>query len=272
MTDKFSVGRVFLARDVAHCHSPTGGQGTNTAMQDAFNLAWKIALVTKGKASSDLLKSYEAECMPVVMEMLSLSNELHAKVFPHIPESAFETSQATNTSTDPMMRSSKMLQLRINYRWSAITLDERDNEEKSAEKNPYGTMGDKIRAGDHAPYVGELQGEQATDLFTLLHDAPSHLALFFPASTLDSLGKLEDLINAEILHIAVISGPLASNGVRITKGVKHLTDPQGHSATAYDVQANQDVYVVIRPDGIIGAYTFSTKGIQEYFRLLGVKI
>lgn len=54
-------GRVFLAGDAAHVHSPAGGQGMNTGMQDAFNLAWKLALVLRGQASPALLDSYSPE-------------------------------------------------------------------------------------------------------------------------------------------------------------------------------------------------------------------
>jgi 2-polyprenyl-6-methoxyphenol hydroxylase-like FAD-dependent oxidoreductase len=57
----YRVGRVFLAGDAAHIHSPAGGQGMNTGMQDAFNLAWKLALVAKGAASDALLDSYSSE-------------------------------------------------------------------------------------------------------------------------------------------------------------------------------------------------------------------
>ncbi|GAB0114293.1 FAD-dependent monooxygenase [Acidisoma sp. C75] len=57
----YGSGRVFLAGDAAHIHSPAGGQGMNTGMQDAINLAWKLALVTKGHAALDLLHSYSPE-------------------------------------------------------------------------------------------------------------------------------------------------------------------------------------------------------------------
>jgi 2-polyprenyl-6-methoxyphenol hydroxylase-like FAD-dependent oxidoreductase len=58
----YSAGRVFLAGDAAHIHSPAGGQGMNTGMQDAFNLAWKLALVATGKAAAPaLLPSYSIE-------------------------------------------------------------------------------------------------------------------------------------------------------------------------------------------------------------------
>lgn len=59
--DRYSVGRVFLAGDAAHIHSPAGGQGMNTGMQDAFNLAWKLALVIQNKAGMQLLETYSPE-------------------------------------------------------------------------------------------------------------------------------------------------------------------------------------------------------------------
>lgn len=57
----YRKGRVFLAGDAAHIHSPAGGQGMNTGMQDAFNLAWKLALVIEGAAKDSLLDSYSPE-------------------------------------------------------------------------------------------------------------------------------------------------------------------------------------------------------------------
>jgi 2-polyprenyl-6-methoxyphenol hydroxylase-like FAD-dependent oxidoreductase len=58
---EYAKGRVFLAGDAAHIHSPAGGQGMNTGMQDAFNLAWKLALVIEGSARRSLLDSYSPE-------------------------------------------------------------------------------------------------------------------------------------------------------------------------------------------------------------------
>lgn len=64
------VGRVFLAGDAAHIHSPVGGQGLNTGIQDAYNLIWKLALVHRGLAPSALLDTYEAERHPVGSRMI----------------------------------------------------------------------------------------------------------------------------------------------------------------------------------------------------------
>ena len=64
---------MFLAGDAAHIHSPAGGQGMNTGIQDAHNLGWKLAAVANG-ASPALLDSYEAERRPVAAGVLALSN------------------------------------------------------------------------------------------------------------------------------------------------------------------------------------------------------
>ncbi|KQV68109.1 FAD-dependent monooxygenase [Rhizobium sp. Root1220] len=70
LADRYRQGRVFIAGDAAHIHPPTGGQGMNTGIQDAYNLAWKLALVLKGAASDSFLDSYEAERRPVGAEVV----------------------------------------------------------------------------------------------------------------------------------------------------------------------------------------------------------
>ena len=70
MVDRYGVGRVFVAGDAAHIHPPTGAQGMNTGIQDAYNLAWKLALAVRGKAAATLLDSYDAERRPVGEEVV----------------------------------------------------------------------------------------------------------------------------------------------------------------------------------------------------------
>ena len=69
-------GRVFVAGDAAHIHSPAGGQGMNTGLQDAVNLAWKLALVTTDRAPSTLLNTYEAERAPIADSVLAFTHAL----------------------------------------------------------------------------------------------------------------------------------------------------------------------------------------------------
>ncbi|MFE7872781.1 FAD-dependent oxidoreductase [Micromonospora humida] len=64
IVDRYGHGRVFVAGDAAHLHPPAGGQGMNTGIQDAWNLAWKVALAVRGIAAPGLLDSYEAERRP----------------------------------------------------------------------------------------------------------------------------------------------------------------------------------------------------------------
>ncbi|WP_439663876.1 rifampin monooxygenase [Lentzea sp. HUAS TT2] len=69
--ERYRSGRVFLAGDAAHVHPPTGGQGLNLGVQDAFNLGWKLAAAVHGWAPSELLDTYEAERHPVAEEVLN---------------------------------------------------------------------------------------------------------------------------------------------------------------------------------------------------------
>jgi 2-polyprenyl-6-methoxyphenol hydroxylase-like FAD-dependent oxidoreductase len=73
---KYRWGRAFLAGDAAHVHSPAGGQGMNTGMQDAFNLAWKLAMVISGAANGGLLDSYSTERNAVGNEVLKNAGRL----------------------------------------------------------------------------------------------------------------------------------------------------------------------------------------------------
>jgi hypothetical protein len=75
LADRYRVGRVFLVGDAAHTHPPTGGQGLNTSVQDAYNLGWKLAAVVN-RAPDELLDSYEEERRPIAAGMLGLATKL----------------------------------------------------------------------------------------------------------------------------------------------------------------------------------------------------
>jgi 2-polyprenyl-6-methoxyphenol hydroxylase-like FAD-dependent oxidoreductase len=77
LASRYRVGRVFLAGDAAHVHSPAGAQGMNTGIQDAANLGWKLALAGRG-APDILLSSYEVERRPVAKQVLRLTGLAHA--------------------------------------------------------------------------------------------------------------------------------------------------------------------------------------------------
>ena len=75
LAEKYRAGRAFLCGDSAHVHPPTGGQGLNTSIQDAYNLGWKLAAVING-APGKLLDSYEEERRPIAQDMLGLTTRL----------------------------------------------------------------------------------------------------------------------------------------------------------------------------------------------------
>jgi 2-polyprenyl-6-methoxyphenol hydroxylase-like FAD-dependent oxidoreductase len=70
------VGRVFIAGDAAHIHSPFGGQGMNTGLQDVWNLSWKLALALQGHGTEELLSSYTAERIPVIKNVIETTDFL----------------------------------------------------------------------------------------------------------------------------------------------------------------------------------------------------
>jgi 2-polyprenyl-6-methoxyphenol hydroxylase-like FAD-dependent oxidoreductase len=82
---RFRDRRCFLLGDAAHIHSPMGAQGMNTGLQDAYNLAWKLALVVKGEADASLLDSYEAERKPVARRLLDTTDRAFMLVVSDTP-------------------------------------------------------------------------------------------------------------------------------------------------------------------------------------------
>ena len=115
---------VFLAGDAAHIHSPAGGQGMNTGIQDAHNLAWKLAAVVNDDAAPELLDTYEAERWPIAAHVLALSDARLAETL--------------TTHALPTQRDASTIQLDVGYRGSVLAVDDRDD--RSA-----------LRAGDRAP-------------------------------------------------------------------------------------------------------------------------
>lgn len=146
----YRVGRALLAGDAAHIHTPAGGQGMNTGIQDAYNLAWKLALVLHGHAGEPLLDSYEAERRPIAADVLRFTdlafrtglgaNYLVRKLRPLIMPLVFGSRWASSKATRVVA------QLEVNVRRSPIVEDHR--------LFPSGP-----HAGDRAPDAGFLLDE-----------------------------------------------------------------------------------------------------------------
>jgi 2-polyprenyl-6-methoxyphenol hydroxylase-like FAD-dependent oxidoreductase len=125
----YGRGRVFIAGDAAHIHPPVGGQGMNTGLQDAHNLAWKLAYVAKGRAGPALLDSYLAERHPVGVDVVKAT-------------SAALNAVLARQAANPAMRETQLL---ITYRGSPIVAD------LCADADPASPA-----AGDRLPDAGRL--------------------------------------------------------------------------------------------------------------------
>ncbi|KAJ7705540.1 FAD binding domain-containing protein [Mycena rosella] len=244
MVDKLSLGRCFVAGDAAHVHSPTGGQGLNTAVQEAFNLGWKMALVVQGNAPLSLLDSYNEERIPIVEEMLLKTTNL-----------LDQTMVAKPGERKHWDRGGALLMLGINYRWSAVVLDEQDaEEENNSEKDPYGVRTTGLRAGDRAPDATGLK-ENRSAVFTQLSSifgVAHHTVLLFSASTERCTAVLEALVHypANLIHLVVVQAtpaPLVADGEK-----RVLEDTQGHTYAAYDpiLKAGCDIVIVRGSEGV----------------------
>ncbi len=196
MVDRYRAGNIFLAGDAAHVHSPAGGQGMNTGIQDAYNLGWKLAAVLGG-ADEALLDSYQDERLPIAAGVLGLSNAL--------------MDATVKSGTMTFRRDEQTMQLSLGYRTSSLTRDTRPD-------------APGLRAGDRAPDAPDL-AKQGTmhRMFDLLR-GPHFNMLGFGArwqAVIDScLVRFGDAVRGHVI-VAAPGDPA------------HYVDMQGHARAAY---------------------------------------
>ena len=238
MVREFRKLRVFLAGDAAHIHSPAGGQGMNTGIQDAFNLAWKLALVAQGRAPAQLLASYHSERAPVARGVVNLTDRIT-----RLATTRNTVAQSIRDFLLPMVSgidlvgekiADRLGELDVNYRLSPIVEN---------------AGGGRLRAGDRAPDA-ELRDEEgkARRIFELLR-APRHTLLLFLGATNDAEAKAQEIG-------AALSGFPSEmvDTYRIARGESgveaELRDLSGLAHEAYGLM--EGGIVIVRPDGYIG--------------------
>jgi 2-polyprenyl-6-methoxyphenol hydroxylase-like FAD-dependent oxidoreductase len=215
MASRFRIGRVFLAGDAAHVHSPVGGQGMNTGIQDAYNLGWKLEGVLNG-IPEQLLDTYEEERLPVAANVLGISTKLHRQI--------------TGEGEEKLRRDAVTLQLGITYK--EMSLSRRSGE-----------VSLKISSGDRAPDARGLTAESLpTRLFDAFRGPQFTLLRLFP-ETLDVNGGEDKRLR--------IVNVIAANAVKVPGTAALIfVDAFGHVAEAYG--CGQGEYVLVRPDGYVG--------------------
>jgi 2-polyprenyl-6-methoxyphenol hydroxylase-like FAD-dependent oxidoreductase len=210
----FRIGRVFLVGDAAHVHPPAGGQGMNTAVQDAYNLGWKLGQVLRHGAPDALLDSYEEERLPVAAHLLEFVVQMHK-----------DWLGKAKDKEEP--RKGEHMQLSLNYRGGPLSIDER------------GAVGEGVtRAGDRAP---DAQLTDARGARTRLFDVfrGSHFTLLALGGAAPP--ALDEKIGRAVRpHRVVPAGSPAGDGAT-------LIDTHGQAHRIYG-----DGLIVVRPDGYLG--------------------
>lgn len=232
IVDAYGRGRAFVAGDAAHIHPPTGAQGMNTGIQDAHNLAWKLALAVSGRAAPTLLDSYDAERRPIGEEVVGRT-----------VRSAREGMGADSTDIHFVMR--REAQLLIDYAGSPIVAE---------------------GAGTRAPDARGLTRDAVTDpfrLFTVLTGTRHAVLLYADAAAsvtiLETIAAQAQTAAHGLVDVYVIAHPDAAVD---SIDLPLIRDTGGDFARAY-----ADPVAVVRPDGYLGyAGPADTDAMIAYFK------
>ena len=148
--ERLREGRVFLAGDAAHVVPPNGGFGGNTGIQDAHNLAWKLAAVVKGEAGPALLDSYEAERLPLCELIVQQAYTRYA------------TRVVPERGTDGVQPPVPDIELEIGGVMRSAAIQPQEGDDGALHLAPAALDG---RPGTRAPHVGLTDGRSTLDLF-----------------------------------------------------------------------------------------------------------
>jgi 2-polyprenyl-6-methoxyphenol hydroxylase-like FAD-dependent oxidoreductase len=190
---RYRQGRVLLAGDAAHIHSPAGGQGMNTGIQDAYNLAWKLAFVLQGRAAESLVDTYGAEREPVGRKLLEGTDRLFGFAAAKGPVARFARQYLVPLVAAPIL-SRAVLQRRVVRFVSQLYLrylrSPLSTETVRGEDGPSAPLARGPAPGERVPEVA-IEGEGITRLHEALR-GPSHVLLLFQG--LDAPAPFEELL------------------------------------------------------------------------------
>ncbi|HEY6748095.1 MAG TPA: FAD-dependent monooxygenase [Mycobacteriales bacterium] len=238
LAEHYRCGRVFLAGDAAHVHSPVGAQGMNTGIQDAWNLGWKLGLVVRGPAAAELLDTYHQERWPIGRFLLRFTDRgftvatsgnpvagvLRSRVAPRLAPLAIRVTPAR------ALAFRTIAQLRVRYRGSAAAEEGRP------------ALWSGPRAGDRFPDAPVRRGGAETSLQELVAAPCYHLVLVGEAAwdprVEDAVRRYGDLVRV----VRLVPGPGADRDA--------ASDPTG--AALARLGRRTPAQYVVRPDGYVG--------------------
>jgi 2-polyprenyl-6-methoxyphenol hydroxylase-like FAD-dependent oxidoreductase len=236
---QYRSGRVFLAGDAAHIHSPAGAQGMNTGIQDAINLGWKLGLVATGVADPAVLESYEPERMPVGQAVLRFTNRAFTVATSNNPLIRRVRSQAAPNLVPLALRSKRgrvnafrtITQLGIRYRNSPLTLE-----------------------GANPPRHGPRAGDRLPDALVSLHGQVTtlHRALSAPGFHLLLVGPSNVWTDRTVADLSTsYKGLLTVHRLTAEGAPDSLQDHTGAALRRLGLTGAQAAHYLVRPDGYI---------------------
>jgi len=219
--ERFQKGRIFLAGDAAHVMPPSGGFGGNTGVQDAHNLAWKLAMVLKGDAGPELLSTYDPERRPAAAFTVEQAY------------SRYVARSAPYLRSDDMQAIQNDLNIELGYCYHSAAVIPDQDEKSVPHDNPRET---KARPGTRAPHLSlEQNGQQI--------------------STLDLFGRNFALLAGPEGRAWCEAARAAAKQLKLDLdvhqiGAAGLVDPSGHFAVGFGITLTGAV--LVRPDGFVG--------------------
>ncbi len=238
---RYQTGRVFLAGDAAHVHSPAGAQGMNTGVQDAVNLAWKLALVCRGAATPELLDTYQPERAPVGRRVLRFTDRAFTVATSTNPLLRLARTQAPRLAplalrvTPARAAAFRVIsQLAVGYRHSPAVTDGPN----APRRGP--------RAGDRLPDAPVVRDGQPTTLHAATAAPGYHLLLCGPVTLWPAHATSAALQrSAGIVAVHHLTGDAGS-------GVLHDPDGTALRRMGLDPAGRHAAHYLVRPDGHIG--------------------
>lgn len=241
--ENFRKGRVFFAGDAAHVHSPAGGQGMNTGLQDAYNLAWKLALVVKGAAAEKLLDTYNQERLPFAQSLIRSTDRVFS-----MATSPRWYHKLLRLQIVPLMLP---LILRIKkYRLKAFKTVAQIGVKYINSDLTVNRVMDilSVKAGERFPYLKTFDGESLYDRLS----EPVFYALYFSLKEKSALGAEMTALQDELPYM-LKTIDLTTEGELITT-----------------LKVKTDTVILLRPDHYIGLITDEgAKVVGDYLRKLG---
>ncbi|MEU6133097.1 FAD-dependent oxidoreductase [Saccharopolyspora sp. NPDC047091] len=233
------AGRCFVSGDAAHVHSPASGQGLNTGIQDAYNLAWKLAMVVRGDADATLLDSYDAERVPIGQALLASTGEV------------MNTAMA-DTATSGTRDSDHGFMLRLIRNMSGLAIAYPDS--------PLTVPGDESgagpRPGERLTQISAADAHSAgwTALRARLRTPAWHLLVF--AGDSGTTGR--DRVVPEGLPDWLDAVPISRS--RPDAADRGVRDPDGAVQNA--LAAADGDWILVRPDGYLSARGTGDDGLR----------